>query len=70
MRRIDASTFEGKAPGTVVRRCAALGVRCELFGGVVRDGFDAHALSGRRARAGEDLIQLGERLARSALDFA
>ena len=43
-------TFEGKAPGTVVRRCAALGVRCELFGGVVRDGFDAHALSGRRGR--------------------
>ena len=31
-----------------VRRCAALGVRCELFGGVVRDGVDAHALSGDR----------------------
>jgi glycerate 2-kinase len=67
---VDASTFEGKAPGTVLRRCAALGVRCELFGGVVRDGFDAHALSGRRALAGEDLINLGERLALSALDFA
>ena len=63
---VDASTFEGKAPGTVLRRCAALGVRCELFGGVVGDGFDAHALSGRRARAGEDLMQLGERLALTA----
>jgi glycerate 2-kinase len=67
---VDASTFEGKAPGTVLRRCAALGVRCELFGGVVGDGFRAHALSGRRALAGEDLIRLGENLARSALDLA
>jgi glycerate 2-kinase len=67
---VDASTFEGKAPGTVQRRCAALGVRCELFGGLVLDGFEAHALSGRRALAGEDLVQLGEELALSALDFA
>jgi glycerate 2-kinase len=63
---VDASTFEGKAPGTVLRRCAALGVRCELFGGIVRDGLDAHALSGRRALAGEDLVRLGERLALAA----
>ena len=63
---VDASTFEGKAPGTVVRHCAALGVRCELFGGVVRDRHEAHALSGRRALAGEDLIGLGEALARTA----
>ena len=67
---VDASTFEGKAPGTVLRRCAALGVRCELFGGLVLGGFAAHALSGRRALAGEDLVQLGEELALSALDFA
>jgi len=67
---VDASTFEGKGPGTVLRRCAALGVRCELFGGVVRDGFEAHALSGSRALAGEDLVRLGEALALSALDFA
>jgi glycerate kinase len=67
---VDASTFEGKAPGTVLRRCAALGVRCELFGGLVLGGFEAHALSGRRALAGEDLVQLGEELALSALDFA
>ena len=62
---VDATTFEGKAPGAVLRRCERLGVRCELFGGVVADGLDAHALSGRRALAGEDLVQLGEELAQS-----
>jgi glycerate kinase len=67
---VDATTFEGKAPGAVLRRCKALGVRCELFGGIVEDGFDAHALSGRRALAGEDLVQLGEELALAALDLA
>jgi glycerate 2-kinase len=60
---VDATTFEGKAPGAVLRRCEALGVPCELFGGIVADGFTAHALSGRRALAGEDLVQLGEELA-------
>jgi glycerate 2-kinase len=60
---VDATTFEGKAPGAVVRRCRRLGVRCELFGGAVRDGFDAHTLSGGRERAGEDLARLGEQLA-------
>jgi glycerate kinase len=62
---VDATTFEGKAPGTVLERCARLGVRCELFGGLVADGFAAHALSGRVEDAGEDLVQLGEALARS-----
>jgi hypothetical protein len=37
---------------------------------VVCDGFRAHPLSGIRARAGEDLIALGERLASAALDLA
>jgi glycerate kinase len=60
---VDATTFEGKGPGAVLRRCEALGVSCELFGGIVREGFTAHALSGRRALAGEDLVQLGEELA-------
>lgn len=64
---VDATTFEGKAPGAVLRRCERLGVRCELFGGLVADGIDAHALSGRRALAGEDLVQLGEELARTLL---
>lgn len=62
---VDATTFEGKAPGAVLRRCEALGVPCELFGGIVAEGFTAHALSGRRALAGEDLVQLGEELALS-----
>jgi glycerate kinase len=59
---VDATTLEGKAPGAVRRRCERLGVRCELFGGIVRDGIEAHALSGRRALVGEDLVQLGEEL--------
>ena len=59
---VDATTTEGKAAGAVVRRCAELGVRCELFGGVVRDGIQAHALSGDPTRAVEDLVSLGERL--------
>jgi glycerate 2-kinase len=67
---VDATTFEGKAPGAVIRHCEALGVPCELFGGLVREGFTAHALSGRRALAGEDLVQLGEELALAAFDLA
>jgi glycerate kinase len=66
---VDATTLEGKAPGAVVRRCARLGVRCELFGGVVRDDVPAHSLSGRREFAAADLTQLGEQLARALVDF-
>jgi glycerate kinase len=62
---VDATTLEGKAPGTVRRHCELLGVRCELFGGVVADGLDAHALSGNVAAAHSDLVRLGEELARS-----
>lgn len=60
---VDATTLEGKAPGAVQRRCGALGVRCELFGGLVRDGIPAHALSGDPANAATDLAALGEELA-------
>jgi glycerate kinase len=59
---VDATTFDGKAPGTVLAHCERLGIRCELFGGVVRDGFEAHALSGDPSLAAEDLVQLGEEL--------
>jgi hypothetical protein len=38
-------------------------VRCELFGGLVRDGIAAHALSGRPEDAAGDLERLGEQLA-------
>jgi glycerate kinase len=60
---VDATTLGGKAPGAVARRCQALGVRCELFGGLVRDGIEAHALSGDPARAADDLTALGSALA-------
>src|SRR4029077_11247839 len=62
---VDATTLEGKAAGAVLARCRRLGVRCELFGGVVARGIDAHALSGRREQAAEDLVRLGEQLALS-----
>lgn len=65
---VDATTFEGKAPGAVAARCARLGVRCELFGGIVRDGIDAHALSADPARAVDDLVALGDRLGRALLE--
>ena len=61
---VDRTTFEGKAAGAVVRRCARRGIACRLFGGVVADGLDAEPLSGRPERAAEDLVLLGERLAR------
>jgi glycerate kinase len=60
---VDATTFEGKAAGTVIAHCRRLGVRCEVFGGLVASGIDAHALSGRRENAGADLVRLGEELA-------
>jgi glycerate 2-kinase len=53
---VDETTWAGKAPGEVVRRCRAAGVRCELFS--ARDD-----LSGDPSRAREDLVELGRRLA-------
>jgi glycerate kinase len=58
---VDRTTWEGKAPAVVARRCAEAGVRCVVFGGRVVEG-DAVALSGDPARAEEDLVELGERL--------
>jgi glycerate kinase len=64
---VDESTFEGKAPGTVLARCERLGVRCVLFGGLVTScylqGADVRALSGQPESAREDLAALGEELA-------
>ena len=60
---VDRTTWEGKAPAAVVRRCAEAGVRCVVFGGRVVEG-DAVALSGDPARVGDDLVELGERLGR------
>jgi glycerate kinase len=65
---VDATTLEGKAPGAVVERCRRLGVRCELFGGLVRDGVQAHALSGDRGKARDDIERLGQQLAEKVSD--
>ena len=54
---VDETTWAGKAPGEVVKRCREAGIRCELFS--ARDDF-----SGDPARARDDLVALGERLAR------
>jgi glycerate kinase len=64
---VDRTTAEGKAPGEVARRAAAAGARCVVFGGRVRAdvaGAETVALSGDPARAEEDLVELGRRLAR------
>jgi len=63
--RVDATTREGKVPFEVVRRCAAAGVRCVVFGGIVAEplpGAETIALSGDPARAAADLEALGARL--------
>ena len=63
---VDSTTWMGKAPGEVMRVCAEQGVRCALFGGRVvdpPDGVDVYELSGDPARAREDLVELGRRLA-------
>lgn len=62
---VDRTTTRGKAPGEVVRRCVAAGVRCVVFGGRVNesiDGVETVALSGDPARARIDLAELGLRL--------
>ena len=67
---IDRSTLEGKAVGEVTRACEQEGVRCAVFGGLVVEppqGVEVHALSGDPGRVAEDLVSLGERLARSLL---
>ncbi len=59
---IDDTTATGKAPAEVARRCAAAGVRCVAFGGIVRapiDGAETVPLSGDPARARDDLRELG-----------
>jgi glycerate kinase len=67
---VDATTTAGKAPGEVARRAVAAGVRCVVFGGRVRaevPGAETVALSGDPARAEDDLVGLGRRLAEEAV---
>jgi glycerate 2-kinase len=66
---VDETTREGKAPGEVARRAAEAGVRCVVFGGVVRaqvPGAETVALSGDPAHAEADLVELGRLLASDA----
>jgi glycerate kinase len=70
---VDRSTFEGKAPGEVLRACQEVGVRCVLFGGQVAEPppeLEVHELPNGPERAADDLVELGERLARALLGFA
>lgn len=62
---VDRTTLEGKAPGAVVRECAAAGVSCAVFGGRVEEplpGAAMYELPGGPERAREDLEDLGRRL--------
>ncbi len=64
---VDETTWEGKAPAAVARRCRDAGVRCVVFGGRIRttnppEGVTLRALSGDPARAVEDLVELGREL--------
>jgi glycerate kinase len=71
--RVDATTVEGKAPAEVARRCGEAGVSCVVFGGVVKEplvGAETVSLSGNRARAAADLVELGLRLGTRLLDAA
>lgn len=70
---VDRSTFEGKAPGEVVRVCADEGVPCILFAGRLRErpvGLEVYELPSGPERAAEDLIELGRNLARAKLGVA
>ena len=70
---IDRASGEGKAVGEVVRICGEEGVRCSVFGGRVEEalpGVETYALSGDPDRAADDLVELGERLARALLGGA
>jgi len=63
--QIDRTTAEGKAPGEVVTRCVAAGIRCVVFGGRVRAelaGAETIPLSGEPSQAEADLVELGRQL--------
>ena len=64
---VDRSTTEGKAPGEVLLAAREENVRCVLFAGRVDEapsGAELYELSGDPVRAADDLVALGERLAR------
>jgi glycerate kinase len=69
--RVDATTAAGKVASCVAERCAARGIACVVFGGVVDQplaGVEIVALSGDPGRARADLVGLGRRLGLRLLD--
>jgi glycerate kinase len=69
---VDATTAMGKAPGEAAAAAREAGVRCVVFGGIVREplsGVETVALSGDPSRAREDLRELGARLVREPERF-
>ena len=67
--QVDRTTATGKAPGEIARRCRTAGIRCVVFGGNIiepLEGVETVALSGDPSRARDDLLDLGEQLARQA----
>jgi glycerate 2-kinase len=67
---VDSTSVLGKVTGAVVRLCAEEAVRCAVFGGRVEEplpGAESYELSGDPERAREDIVALGERLARSVV---
>jgi len=69
--RVDVTSSAGKVTGEVARRCAAAGVRCVVFGGLVDAGVvgaETVALSGDPSCAVEDIVALGRRLGLRLLD--
>ena len=68
---VDETTLEGKAPGAVLRHCRNLGVPCVALRRPRRRRTSASRrapLSGDPSRAREDLVALGEELARARAD--
>lgn len=71
--QVDRTTREGKAPAAVLEVCRERRIRCAVFGGRIVEPLpdaELHALGGGAERAGEDLVELGERLGRSVLGAA
>jgi glycerate kinase len=67
--QVDRTTATGKAPGEIARRCRIACIRCVVFGGRIiepLEGVETVALSGDPSLARDDLLDLGEQLARYA----
>ncbi|MBA3366222.1 MAG: glycerate kinase [Actinobacteria bacterium] len=67
---IDATTLAGKAPAVVADACRRARVRCVAVAGRVVEplpGVECRALSGQHLATEQDLVAMGEKLARELL---